>query len=195
MNRPTILLLTLSIGACAATPTAPPRELAETIATDLAAGRVEQANERFADVEDDEDYREQLYPVLFDAARARYESGDGAGAAAQLRFLGERFPESRSVHEALVYALFLERSAQESSDPELVQELTDALTRLAEFDETGPSFVDLVAAQAAVDRGDTDAARSALDRFLRVWDGRPAELMPYVEDLGRAIAANVGAKR
>ena len=195
MNRPSIFLLTLALGACTTTPTAPPRELAETIAADLAAGRDEQANERFADVADEEEYREQLYPVLFDAARARYESGDGAAAAAQLRFLAGVFPDSRSVHEALVYALFLERSSGSSSDPALVAELTDALTRLATFDETGPSFVDLVAAQAAVDRGDTDAARLALDRFLRVWDGRPAELMPYVEDLGRAIAANAGATR
>ena len=195
MTRLTILFTTLALGACASTPTAPPREFAEAIAADLAAGRTEQASERYEDVADDEDYREQLYPVLFDAARVRYEGGDGSGAAAQLRFLADVYPDSRSVHEALVYALFLQRSSNSESDPALVAELTDTLGRLATFDGAGTSFVDLVAAQAAVDRGDSDAARTALDRFLQTWDGLPVELMPYIEDLSRAIAANHGGSR
>lgn len=184
--------LALLLTACAATPTPEPNALADLLVADLVAGDNEAAAKRFDPVADDEGYRERIYPIVFNAARGHYEQGGGQSAARLLRFLVTEFPNAPAAREALVYALFLDRAGSSAPAEEEVKELGEHLAALRARDAAAPDFVHLIAAQAAIDRGDLDLARNDLDRFLERWDGRPADLLPYVEDLSRYLGSEGG---
>src|SRR5262249_34445064 len=137
--------------------------------------------------------REQLYPLLYEAARSRYQGGDAAHAAAVLRFMERQYPNSSAVQEALVHALFLERAASEHPPADLVRELGDTLGHLAQRDSP---LIELARAQNAIDRGDLGAAREALARYrAKPLDAgaTSAELSVYVEDVDRYLKSHAGA--
>lgn len=180
------------LSACASAPSQAPDELAVSLVADLEAGDRSAASKRFKPVADNEEYRELIYPVLFDAARASYEAGNGESAVSLLRFLVDKYPAAQGAREAFLYALFLERGSVLEADEATNEEIQEQLDALREEGATPPNFVRLVAAQAAIDRGDMGAARSELDQFLAAWDGQPARLLPYVEDLTRYISLQGG---
>lgn len=180
-----LALLLWILAGCASSPSGPPEEVAPRIVTALDAGDEEEASELFEGAPS-----ELLYPLLYEEARGRHGSGDGAGAARVLRFMATRYPRARAVREALVYSLFLERAAAEPPTPELLAELE---TRVAELRAEGgepPVWIALVEAQLAVDRGRPNAAIEALATFHSGWDGRPEELAVYVDDLERYVATH-----
>ncbi len=181
---PAVLLLLLT--ACMATPLGPPRQIGSEIVVALDAGNEDQAVDLFSRATKTGGARDLLYPVLFDDARGRYEAGEAEGAARILRFMRDRYPDARAVREALVYALFLERSNQAGPAPELSAQLARELEAV---DGRSP-WVDLVRTQHSIDRGSTDDARVSFERFVSRWDGEPAQLMPYVEDLDRYLASH-----
>jgi hypothetical protein len=131
--------------------------------------------------------RDQLYPLLYETARARYELGEATGSAAILRFMAEQYENSRAVDEALVYALFLQRAGTEVPPPELVQELGAAISRLRESATEAPAWVELAAAQQAIDRGDLGAARQAYARFQLAEKEASPQLTVYIEDIDRYL--------
>lgn len=192
-----LLSLVLLVDACKTAPPAPPEELANTLVTELDAGRVEEAEKLFARVEDDAEYRDKTYPVLYGAARTRYQDGNASGAAVLLRFLHDGYPEAGSVPEALLYSLFLERAGQEKPDPELAAEIDGLIAELRREKTTLPAWVDLIEAQQAIDRGDTELAGEAYARFLGAWDRRPGDpfLAVYVDDIGRHLGLAPGSDR
>ena len=185
--RSTTLCSILLLASCATVPTGTPKEVATTLIEDLDAGRVQDADDLFDRIADDDSYREKVYPVVFEAARERYAQGDPAAAAQLLRFMAPRYPDALSVREALLYSLFLERAQSTAPDPALMEELDEALSELRASATEVPVWVDLVAAQQAVDRGERSAARESLARFLERWEGQPPELLLYVEDLERYL--------
>lgn len=183
-------VLTLLLAACAGTPSGPPEMVAEGILADLDAGRPQAAAERFRAAAADADVRQRIYPMLYGDARRRYESGDYASAGLCLEFLAEHYPDAAAVREALVYALFLERSRLPAADPELVERIGRALTAVHERSVDPPAWLDLVAAQNALDQARPEQARVALARFHAGWDGHPAGLQTYIEDLDRYLASH-----
>src|SRR5213593_4555211 len=94
------VLLALAPG-CASTPSGPPEETAPRIVALLDAGKTSEADELFAAAARG-DAREQLYPLLYEAARSRYQGGEAARSAAVLRFMERHYPNSAAVQEALV---------------------------------------------------------------------------------------------
>jgi hypothetical protein len=157
--------------------------------SELEAGNVEEANDLFEIVEDDAEYREKIYPVVYGAARTRYQEGNATSSVALLRFLHEGYPDAGAVPEALLYALFLERAGLTEPDPALAAEIESLLAELRREKTALPVWVDLIEAQQSIDRGDTVLAREAYARFLGAWDGRPADplLAVYVDDIGRHL--------
>jgi outer membrane protein assembly factor BamD (BamD/ComL family) len=179
---------------CAATPPAPPEELANTLLTELEAGKVDEARKLFEIVEDDDEYRDKIYPVIYGSARTRYLEGNPSNAAVLLRFLREGYPDAHAVPEALLYALFLQRAGQAEADPALTAEIDSLVSDLREEKTTLPVWMDLIEAQQAFDRGDVELARAAYSRFLATWDRRPNDplLYVYVDDIGRHLDAGDG---
>jgi len=181
--------LLVSLAACVTTSSPPPEELANELITTLDEGKTDEARERFERVEHDAEYRDKIYPVLFGAARRRYLEGNGAGAAVLLRFLHEGYPDAVAVREALVYSMFLERASVEHPDPALTVELEQLLAEMRATEGPLPVWVDLIEAQQGIDRGDTEGARAAYERFVASWDRRPGDpvLEVYVDDIGRYL--------
>lgn len=189
------LLLTAGLTAglaagCASSPTAPPDELAQSIVVSLDAGDAGRAKSLYSTIEDDQTYREKLYPVVFGAARERFESGDAETAVTHLTFLSEAYPKATSVRVALAYALFLVRAGHEEADPELTKALREAVVGVRDSTPQPPAWIDLIDAQRAIDDGKLEEARIAYDRFLASWNGDPGSLVVYVEDVGRYLASH-----
>jgi thioredoxin-like negative regulator of GroEL len=182
-----LLALPRLLAGCNSTPSGPPEELAPRIVTALDAGEDEEAAELFdaASAGDEE----RLYPLLYQAARGRYERGDGAGASRVLRFMAPRYPKARAIREAEVYALFLERAQAESATPELVAELEALVGEVRKAGEP-PLWIALVEAQLAIDRDEESRALESLASFQAGWDGRPEELAVYVDDLERYMSTH-----
>lgn len=186
-----LLVLALVLGGCASAPSGPPEEVAGRILTSLDADRPGEARASFERVADDRAYRREVYAILYSSAGERYASGDPEGAATLLRFLAEAYPDAPAVREALVYSLFLVRSRSEHATPESNRELEHWARELGEVPGARSPWLDLVDAQLAVDGDDPAGAREALTRFLESWNGEPAALLPYVEDLGRFASSPV----
>lgn len=185
--RPLLPILLLAISsACATTPPAPPGEVGNDIVLALAEGRSADAERLFERSAAHEDHSERIYPVLFEAARERYESGDYAGASGLLGFMAEHYPDSEAVHEARLYALFLQRATEEDPEPRLVDELEQGLEPVLASGDA-PAWAHLVHTQCAIDRGELAEARTALKTFETRWDGEPAALTPYVVELVRYL--------
>ncbi len=180
--------------SCATVPT-DPAALGNEIIRDLDAGLEAEADAAFADIAGSARLRETLYPVLFGEARSRYAAGDYEGAARLLRFSASHYEAATAVREALLYTLFLVRAGLPAPDAALAREMDALLVELRERGAiTGP-WADLVAAQNAIDRGRVQEAEAPFQRFLATWDGQPAELAAYVQDLGRYIQSPPGAGR
>lgn len=186
--RITPAILTCLLVASCATPPGPPVEVGMGIVTALDAGDVPAAEAQFARVARDAKYRQRIYPVLYDEARDRYASGNVAAAVPLLRFLSDQYSSSVAAPEALLYALFLQRSRQDQVDPRLTVEIDTVLATLRERREDLPAWVALVDAQQSIDRGDVEVARAAFERFESQWDGQPAALAIYVDDLQRYLS-------
>ncbi len=181
---PILLLATTS--ACVSAPLAPPGEVGSEIVLALDEGRSAEADRLFERSAAQNDHSERLYPVLYEAARERYETGDFDGSAVLLGFMAEHYPSSASVHEARLYSLFLQRAGQETADPELVDEIEAGLGPVLASAEA-PAWAYLVRTQWAVDRGEMDVARASLKSFEGRWNGEPEELVVYVSELVRFL--------
>ena len=183
-------ILCAALAGCASTPSGPPEEIAPKIVALLDEGKADDAAELFESAARSDEARDQLYPLLFETARARYEKGEATGSTLVLRFMAEQYPRSGAVDEALVYALFLERAGTEKPTSEQVQELGKAIEHLREGTSEAPAWVELVQAQQAIDRGDLDAARQAYARFQAEKKATSPQLTVYVEDIDRYLRSN-----
>lgn len=179
-----VLFLSFVFAACASVP-ASPDSVGERLVAALDDGDVREADGLFDSLARDPDAVERVYPVLYEAAEARFDAGEPARASAILRFMAPRYPDARSVREAWLYALFLERAESDEADPALVDEMETLVGELE--GPPRPLWVDLAATQVAVDRGRGAEAGESYVRFVDAWSGEPASLMPYVEDLERWI--------
>lgn len=172
--------------ACATTGGSP-EAAADRILSALDEGRTSAADAHFAPLADDESARQKVYPVLFSSARQSYENAEFERSADVLGFMARHYPDARAVKEARVYALFLERSLQTSApDPELVDELDEAVTELREAGSTAPPWLPMAEAQIAIDRGRPEEAPD-LTGLAAALEGSPV-LAAYVDDLQRALA-------
>jgi hypothetical protein len=181
----TIFLAAILAASCASLPS-DPQVLGDQIIADLDAGMVAQAQKTFDRVGGDSIWRESLYPVFYTEAQRRYEEGDFEGASTILRFSVAEYSGASSLREALIFSLFQLRANAETVDPSLVQELQMVVQGFIEAGSYS-SWADLIAAQTAIDLGQTQDAIAPYQRFLAIWDGQPAELETYVQDIGRYL--------
>lgn len=184
-----VLVLTL-VAACTSIPPQPPEDLAASLIEDLDNARGAAADERFARVQAQADYTDRLYPLLFQVARERYEGADPAQSVEVLRFMARHYPEARSVHEALLYSLFLVRGKQEQPDPELVREMSTVASALHGMGGRASAWLLLIDTQQAIDEGRLPDARTNLGAFVDAWNGEPQSLITYVEDLERYLSSH-----
>ncbi len=176
-----------ALAGCASLPSGPPEEIAPKIVALLDEGNTGDAEELF---EASSGASEQLYPLLYETARGRYERGEARGSAAVLRFMARQYPKSMAVREALVYALFLERAGVEQPSEELVQEIGASIARLQQDGAQPPPWVGLVQAQHAIDRGDLGTAREVFARFQETEHETTPELTVYIEDIERYLGSH-----
>ncbi len=180
-------LASLAVMSCV-TITGPPERIAAEIVVALEEGNSGEASNLFERVQGDEDYRQQIYPVIYDAARNHYNAGETAQALDLLRFMVPRYPDARALREALVYSLFLERASAPSPEAGLARELDGAIEALAERSVGEAPWLALIETQTAIDRGQFPEARKSFERFLAGWQGGPEPVAAYVDDLGRYLA-------
>ena len=76
------------------------------------------------------------------------------------------------------------------SDAATRKEMIAQSVALRKSQEVPPPWVDLALAQAAIDTGDLDGARTAMTRFNARWNGHPASLMDYALELDRWLASH-----
>lgn len=158
--------------------------MANRIVEELDAGDVGRASDLFERVQDREEYRDRIYPVVYQAAEARYQRGDAETAARILTFMRAHYPEGNSVRAARLYSLFQQRGQAEEPPPEeLLVEIEGALEDLRAGLSDPPAWADLVETQLLIDRGRTEEARASFARFLERWDGRPPGWETYVQSL------------
>ncbi len=167
-----------------------PSEATAAIVTSAEAGDMDEASRIFDGYARSSVARDRVYAQLFDAAEARYESGQPMNAANLLRFVSGRYPNAIAAREALVYALFLERVDRGEADDELRRDMEAAIADVRSKAPRPANWIDLASTQASIDAGDLDQARTTFASFLGVWEGSPASLMPYVEDLDRYLQSH-----
>lgn len=190
MQRLSLGLLSLFLVACVSSPAGPPAEVAANLVSFLDEGATADASDLMEQVSRKNGYFERIYPVLFEAARERYGAGDPAGAARILRLMSNSYPKAMAVREALIYSLFMQRAAIDKPDLVLTNELEETLAEFAAQAGVQSAWFDLIGTQAAIDAGKLDEARESLLRFLDAWDGEPASLLTYVEDLERYLRSH-----
>ena len=193
MNHPTIALFCVLplFTACAATasPAGSPDEVAALIVTALDERRVDEAGELFDGASRSEGHRQQIYPLLYEAAEDRFVRGDGAGATALLSFMAAEYPGAQAVQRALLYSLFLQRGQQGSANAELTERMADAV-QAVRSQSRAPVWVDLVETQLLIDQGRLSDALDSFERFAGSWDGQPEAIAIYVEDIERYLASH-----
>ncbi len=183
-----VLAWTLASG-CASTSHsfAGPEEAAVAVLTALEEGRSTDAERIYGTFTRSRTNEELLYPVLYDAARSRFEGGEPARAAQVLELLVDRHPTAAGSREALVYALFLERAELGEATSEQSARLSEAIAGLRGTSTRIVPWVDLAETQLRIDEGRLDEARDSFARFLGTWEGEPASLLTYAEDLNRYL--------
>lgn len=185
------LLLASSLGAsCSLTPArtfANTTEATQAMVVEAEAGNQKEARRIFDSFARSSDERDKVYASLFAAAETRYERGNGAGAARILELVTAEYPDAVAAREALVYSLFVDRSDSAEPTEDQTKAMTQAIDAAREASLQPSAWVGLAATQLAIDLGDTSAARSEFDGFLQSWDGEPASLMLYVEDIDRYL--------
>ena len=70
-------ILCAALAGCASTPSGPPEEIAPKIVALLDEGEAESAEDLFERAARADEVRDQLYPLLYETARSRYEAGEG----------------------------------------------------------------------------------------------------------------------
>jgi len=176
--------------SCASTsPAGTPDKVATEIVNALDDGRVDDAANLFEDVSKSEEYRQKIYPLIYDAAQDRYVRGDAAGAAGLLRFMSQEYPNADAVQRALLYSLFQLRGQQQTPSPELLEEMGAAL-KAVRAQSHPPVWTDLVATQLLIDEGRLNEALDTFERFAGRWDGQPEAIAVYVEDIERYLASH-----
>ncbi len=191
--RLTLFLATLTVASCASTSVATfntPEEATEAIVRAAEAGQDDEAQRIFDSFARSSVQRDKVYGAMFSAAAARYERGEGRGAAHILSFMAEQYPAAVSAREALVYALFVDRASAEVAEESQTEELALAVEDIRGKSGQTSAWVDLAATQVAIDRGDIATARSEFGHFLDAWDGAAIELVPYVEDIDRYLQSH-----
>jgi len=192
MKNLSIAFLALSaiLSSCASLPAAgTPEEVAARIVIALDEQRADDAGDLFARVSEREEYRQQMYPLLFEAAQGRYVRGDAAGSTAILSFMAEEYPDAEAVERALLYSLFLERSKQAAASEDLTARMGDSV-RAVRAQSRPPVWVDLVETQVLIDQGRLSEALDVYERFVGAWDGQPEAIAVYVDDIERYLASH-----
>ena len=183
--------LVLSLGACASTGSrsGSPDQVAAEILSAVDERRMADASDLFANVSDSEDDRQQLYPLLYEAAQERYVRGDAAGSTALLTFMSEEYPNAEAVQRALLYSLFLQRAQVSTASADLTDRMEASLGAVRS--QAGvPAWVDLVETQLLIDQGRLSQALNTFERFTRSWTGQPAAIAIYVDDIERYLASH-----
>jgi len=185
--RALVSFLLCCVAFSCTTPPGPPAEVGSQIIAAIEAQDGDEATRLYRRIRGKESYRQRIYPVLFDAAKVRYEKGESAGAIPLLRFLVANYEDAAAARQALLYALFIERAGQAKPDAEIVKEMDRLLGELDGHLEAPPVWISLAKAQTAIDRGELDTARESFAAFKKDWDGEPDSLAIYVEDVERYL--------
>jgi hypothetical protein len=189
--RTAACVVALLAASCQSVPDKTPTEAAAAMADMIVARDSDAADDMFGRLEASVEHREVAFSVLYAHGRDAYEDGDYPTATRFLRFLERHYPAAGAPKEALLYALFLARVA--SDEPQSsgsLQEMDRLATAVRTRNGSAPPWIDLVAAQMAVDRGRPADGRESLRRFHARWDGNPPALLEYVEELGRYLATH-----
>jgi len=177
------MLLLLVIG-CQSTGV-PPTQIAADVAALLVAGDTARAEARFEEIGGDDD-RALAYPVLHGQAETLWQQRDYASCIRVNRFLVAHYPDRVSAREALLYALFLNRARTGKVPGEATRrEMAELGTAIRRVSKEPPLWVDLALVQVAIDGGDQRIARASMARFRSRWNGRPASLRDYAQELDR----------
>jgi hypothetical protein len=166
------------------------QEVAVEVGANLMAGDVVGAEEALMTVESPEDYQ-VLFSLLFDRAQGLARERDYEGCIRINRFLVKVYPEERPAKEALIYSLWLWRAQSgEPHDAATIAEIQAVTARLRADGGEVPVWIDIALTQAAIDGGDLEAARVAMNRFNARWDREPPALRAYVGELSKYIESN-----
>jgi hypothetical protein len=187
MKTPISLVVFVFATACVAPPLGSPREVATQIIQALDAGKSDQAAALYTRSSSDPNYREKIYPVVYEAATMRYTTQDNAKALPLLRFLVDNYDRSMAARQALIYSMFVARGEQAEAKPKSVEAMSEAVKDFLNRTKNPPIWIALVQTQQSIDLGKLDTARDHLARFHAGWDGRPTDLAVYVDDLQRYL--------
>lgn len=192
MNRSLLAAAILALAACQSTSVqtySSPGEATRAIVAAAEIGDAEEASRIFDTFARSSVQRDRVLVELVDAGLGRLEAGRHRAAAGVLSFACERYPGAVGARDSLVLALLLERGTADSAGPGQTAALEEAV---ADARTVGPSpaiWVDLAAAQVAVDAGDQGRAQESFAAFLGAWTGQPASLTSQVEELRRRLGA------
>ncbi|QDV08059.1 hypothetical protein Poly30_35950 [Planctomycetes bacterium Poly30] len=187
------LLASLSAASCASTSVqtfSSPEEATNAIVAAAEQGNQDEARRIFDSFARSSVQRDKVYASLFSAAEARYDRGNGGGAANILQFVTTQYPAAAAAREALVYSLFVERAGAEAPAEGQAETMAAAIESARSVSSEPSAWIDLAATQVAIDRGDLSGARAEFGNFLDAWDGQPASLLPYVEDIDRYLQSH-----
>ncbi|MEM8711972.1 MAG: hypothetical protein AAGG01_13560 [Planctomycetota bacterium] len=187
------LLAASALTACSSTSVqtfSSPAEATAAIVQAAEAGDQEEATRIFDSFARSSVQRDRVYASLFDAAEARYDRGNGGAAANILTFVTAQYPAAVAAREALVYSLFIDRASGAEPTDDGVVALAQAVEGARESNPQPSPWIDLAATQVAIDRDDLSSARADFSQFLERWDGEPAGLMEYVEDIDRYLQSH-----
>lgn len=183
-----LLLAAILIPAtgCSSTPKLSPDDASNKIAESLVAGNVDDAEEIFDDIDGSDHHMQAVYATVYDRAGNYYRKERFAEAIVMLRFLHEHYEGAAAPRLALLYAHFLYRGKREDTpERDELKEVGKLVKEIRKADEHYPWWVDLAAAQAAVDAGRLNDARKEYAVFKSRWDGQPREARFYVEEFER----------
>lgn len=167
-----------------------PDEATAYIVETAVAGDYDEAARVFETYASSSIQRDRVFVDLYDAAQTRYETSRAAEAANLMRFVTTQYPDAVAAREALVMSLFMERAERDGPTDAGTRELDEAIAAVRESSDSPSAWVDLAATQTAIDRGDLDDARREFRNFTSVWNGGPAQIVPYVEDIDRYLATH-----
>ena len=183
----------LFVPGCKSTSDYGPTEAADKISAHLVAGETGDADSVYAGVRSSESHRDTIYNALYASAREHFESENYDASIALLRFLHRHYPKATAPAEALLYAHLLGRSnTSEKLGRDQIKEMEELIEGLRKTEKSPPAWIDLAAAQASIDAGRLDDARTSLGQFKSRWDGQPAALRPYVTELERYLKTHGG---
>lgn len=178
-------ILTPLVG-CSSTPKLTEDEASNQIAENLAAGNIDDAEEIFDDIDGSDHHVQAVYATVYERAGIYYRKDRYDESIHMLRFLTDHYPDAGAPRLALLYAHFLRRGQLSAApDRKELKEIGKLVKTIRKEDEKYPWWVDLAAAQAAIDAGKVDAARKEYGNFKAKWDGKPREARFYVEEFDR----------